>query len=67
MLKENIIAQDNSNNLIKTGYAKYKNISQIFETLGSTILITSKKYTLEGSDFFFDSKNKIIKSKKNSV
>ena len=32
MLKENIIAQDNSNNLIKTGYAKYNNISQIFET-----------------------------------
>ena len=48
-------------------YAEYDNINSLFKTVGLTTLTTSKNYTLKGSDFFFDNKNKKIKSDKSSV
>jgi len=67
ILKKNIIAQDKVNNIVTGDYAEYDNINSLFKTVGLTTLTTSKNYTLKGSDFFFDNKNKKIKSDKSSV
>ena len=67
ILKDNIIAKDKFNNIIKTDYEEFNNIKKIFKTTGLTTLITSQNYTLEGNDIFFDSKNKIIKSEKKAI
>ncbi len=67
ILRDSITAKDNLNNVIKTNYAKYNNINNTFETIGPTSLVTSENYSLEGTDLYFDNKNKIIKSNKNSI
>ena len=67
ILRDSITATDNLNNVIKTNYAKYNNINNTFETKGPTSLVTSENYSLEGTDLYFDNKNKIIKSNKNSI
>ena len=51
ILKDNIIAKDKFNNIIKTDY-EFNNIKKIFKTTGLTTLITSQNYTLEGKIFF---------------
>ena len=61
--KNNIVAEDAFKNIIKSKYAEFNNIKNTFKTVGSTSLITSKEYSLEGEDLFFDNKKKIMKSK----
>ena len=39
----------------------------VLKTIGLTNLTTSQNYSLEGSDIFFDNKNKIIRSDKSSI
>ena len=67
VLKNNIFAEDNFDNIIKAEHAQYNNIKNIFKTFGPTHLITSEKYSLQGADINFDNKNKIIKSNQNSI
>ena len=67
ILKNNIIAKDKLNNTIKTNYAEFNNIKKIFKTIGSTTLITSQNYSLEGNDIYFDYKDKIMKSDKSAI
>ena len=67
ILKENVIAKDNQQNTIKTDYAEFDESKNVFKTLGITTLISSKDYVLEGYDLYFDNKNGIIKSDKNST
>ena len=67
ILKKNIIAKDNFNNIIRTDYAEFNNINKSLKTIGTTILETKENYILTGEDIFFDNKKKIIKSDKNSV
>ncbi len=67
ILKENVIAEDKFKNTIKTDYAEFNNIKNIFKTVGNTLLISSENYSLEGSDIYFDNKNKIIKSDQSSI
>ena len=38
-LKDNVIAEDKFNNIIKTNFAEYDDKEKIFRTIGSTILI----------------------------
>ena len=58
LFKNNNIAKDKPNNTIKTNYAEFNNIKKIFKTIGSTTLITSQNYSLEGNDIYFDYKDK---------
>ena len=67
ILKNNIIAKDKLNNTIKTNYAEFNNIKKIFKTTGSTTLITSQNYSLEGNDIYFDYKDKLMKSDKSAI
>lgn len=62
ILKDNVIAQDNFNNLVKAEHAEYDNKNSFFKTIGPTIFISSEKYTLEGKNINFDNKNKLINS-----
>ena len=67
ILKENIIAKDKFNNIIKTNFAEFDNSKKTFKSIGPTTLITSQNYSLKGSDIHFDNLNKIIKSEKSSI
>ncbi len=67
ILKQEIVAQDKFENKIKTNYAEYDNINNIFKTKGDTTLITSKNYQIKSADINFDGKNKKINSNKSSI
>ena len=67
ILKNDIVAEDAFKNIIKSKYAEYNDIKNTFKTVGATSLITSKEYSLDGEDLFFDNKNQIIKSNKPSI
>ena len=67
ILKDNIIAVDKLNNTVKSNYAEYNDIKELFKTRGKTTLTTSENYSLDGEDIYFDNKNKIIKSKKSAT
>ena len=54
ILKDNIIAVDKLDNTVKSNYAEYNNIKQLFKTTGKTNLTTSEKYSLDGEDIYFD-------------
>ena len=67
ILKNNIILKDKSNNLIKTEFAEYNNLSGIFKSTGDTFFESSDNYILKGADIYFNNKNKNIKSNKPSI
>ena len=64
IIKDNVVATDNKQNTVFTNYAEYYEKEKIFKTKGSTKIITSDNYTLEGNDIFIDNIKKIITSKK---
>ncbi len=63
-LKNNIIATDEKNNIIKTNFAEYFENKQVLKTEGFTKVITSENYTIETQDVIVDNINKVINSKK---
>ena len=67
VLKDGITAVDKLNNTVKSNYAEYNNIKESFQTTGKTTLTTSKNYSLDGEDIYFDNINKIIKSQKSAI
>ena len=67
LIKDNIVATDNKNNLIQASIAEYFEESKILKTIGNTKIVTSDKYVLEGSDITIDNKNALIKSQKTSI
>ena len=67
ILRDTVIAEDKFNNIIKTNYAEYNDKNKTFKTIGPTSLISSKNYTLDGQDLYFDNENKNIKSDKPSI
>ena len=67
VLKDSISAVDKLNNTVKSNYAEYNNIKELFKTTGKTTLTTSENYSLDGEDIYFDNKNKIIKSQKSAI
>ncbi len=67
LLKNNIVATDKENNVIRTELAEYYEKDKILKSIGSTKIITSGNYELEGSDIEIDHKKKIITSKNPSI
>jgi LPS-assembly protein len=67
ILKKNVVAIDELNNVIKTDYAEYHERDKFFISRGATQIITSDNYKLEGSDIIADNNKKIIKSNQNST
>ncbi len=65
-LSGNVNAKDVSNNNLKTEEAIYDKKKQLLQTLGSTEIITSNNYRVEGSLIFFDNINKKIFSEKSA-
>ena len=61
------IAEDELNNLVKAEYAEYNNLKNILKTVGTSALITSENYTLDGKDLLFDNQNKKVKSNKKAI
>ena len=62
ILKNNIIAEDNDNNIITAENAEFNENKEVFKTNGPTNIITSEKYIVRGKDIIIDNKRKIISS-----
>ena len=65
--KQNVIATDKDNNIIKTNYAEYNQKNKILKTIGSTSVITTENYNIEGTDIILDNNERSIKSKNNTI
>ena len=62
ILKNNIIAEDNDNNIITAENAEFNENKEVFKTNGPTNIITSEKYIVKGKDIIIDNKRKTISS-----
>ena len=62
VLKGNIQAKDNNNNILNTEEAFYLKKKDLLNSIGSTTIVTSENYYFESKNVIFDNKNKIIKS-----
>ena len=67
VIKDNVVATDEKQNIVKTNFAEYYEQDRIFKSKGPTTIITSEKYKLEGSDIVIDDVKKIISSKNNAT
>ena len=67
IIKDNVRAKDNENNIIETQYAEYFEKEKIFISKGPTVITTTEKYILEGEDITFDNNKRFIKSNKKSI
>ena len=62
ILKGNIKAVDENNNLLEANEAIYLKDEDLLKSIGSTKIITNSNYLFESENVVFDNKNKIIKS-----
>ena len=62
ILKGNIEAVDENNNILKSDEAVYLKSEDLLSSIGLTSVTTSENYLFESSNIIFDNKNKIIKS-----
>ena len=62
ILKKNIIAEDNNNNIITAENAEFDENKEIFKTFGPTNIITSENYEVKGRDITINNKIKTISS-----
>ena len=62
ILKNNIIAEDENNNIITAEKAEFNETEEIFKTFGPTNIITSEKYIVSGNNIIINNKNKTISS-----
>ena len=62
IFKNEVVAKDNKNNVLKTDYAEFNKDTKIFNTKGETLLETSEGYTLKGANLIFDGKKNVINS-----
>ena len=62
ILKGNIKAKDENNNILKTDEANYSKNEDLLNSIGFTTILTKQNYILESNNVVFDNKNKIIKS-----
>ncbi len=63
----NVIATDESNNILKTENAEYSKDLKLLESKGKTNIITSEGFKVSGKNMLFNNSNKIIKSKEPSI
>ena len=61
VLKGNIEAKDDNQNVLKTEEAFYLK-KDLLNSIGATTIVTSEDYLFESKNVVFDNKNKIIKS-----
>ena len=66
-LKNNVVATDNRNNKLFSNFAIYNENLKKLSSVGSTKIITSESYTIEGNDIIFDDLNKFIVSEKKTI
>ena len=66
-LKNNILAEDDKNNLVRTNNAEYFENSKTFKSYGLTKITTSEQYTIETEDVILDKKNNLISSNKKTI
>ena len=62
ILKGNIKAKDENNNVLKTDEANYSKNEDLLNSIGFTTILTKQNYILESNNVVFDNKNKVIKS-----
>ncbi len=62
VLKGNIEAKDDNQNVLKTEEAFYLKKKDLLNSIGATTIVTSEDYLFESKNVVFDNKNKIIKS-----
>ncbi len=62
VLKGNIEAKDDNQNILKTEEAFYLKKQDLLNSIGATTIVTSEDYLFESKNVVFDNKNKIIKS-----
>ena len=53
LIKENIIATDDKNNIVKTELAEYFEDKEIFISKGPTKIVTSENYVINGEKYNF--------------
>ena len=66
-LRTNIVGKDLKENIIETNFAEYNETTKVFLTKGSTKVITSEKYEINGSDIIFDDIKSFINSNDNAT
>ena len=66
IILKNVFAEDSKNNQIITEFAEYNGLTKLFISRGTTRIITSENYKLDGQDIEYDSNLKKIRSKKNN-
>ena len=62
VLKGNIEAKDDNDNILRTEEAFYLKKQDLLNSVGLTTIVTSENYRFESENVVFDNKNKIIKS-----
>ncbi len=67
IFKNEVVATDYKNNILKSDYAEYKKDSKFLRSKGKTTIQTSEGYFLFGEDIIFDNENKFIKSNNNAT
>ena len=65
--KNDVVAKDEENNILKTEYAEYNKEKNILVTKNETTITTSEKFFLSGKNIIFDNKNNLIKSNSPAV
>ena len=62
VFKDEVVAKDSKNNIMKTNYAEYQKNLEILESKGKTTILTSEGFFLSGNNMVFDNKNNFIRS-----
>ena len=63
IFKNDVVATDPKNNVLKTQYAEYNKDLELLESKDSTTIKTSEGYLIDGKNILFDNKNYLITSK----
>ena len=67
IFKDEVVAKDGKNNILKTEFAEYSKELKILKSKGKTTIVTSEGFNVSGKNFIFDNLNKIIKSKEPAI
>lgn len=65
--KDEVVAIDGKNNILKTELAEYSKDLKILKSKGKTTVITSEGFIVLGENIIFDNLNKIIKSDESAI
>ena len=60
--KNDVVATDDKNNVLKTDFAEYKKDLKYLKSKGKTTILTSEGFFIVGKNILFDNKNNLIES-----